>query len=80
MTISEQGVDALTYDKPKGLTKQEVWDLETTEVQAAQVIYTGQDFDVNGLNRRLENEDILIPSFGHEDARINAASLQYSFV
>jgi hypothetical protein len=80
MTASEQGVDALTYDEPIGLTEQEVNDLETAEIQAAQVIYSGQDFDVVGLIRRLQNEDILIPSFGHEDSRIDAAGFQRSFV
>lgn len=80
MTISEQGVDALAYDEPIGLTEQEVNDLETAEVQAAQVIYSGQDFDVVGLIRRLQNEDILIPSFGHEDTRIDAAGFQRGFV
>lgn len=80
MTISDQGADALAYDEPKGLTEQEVNDLETAEVEAAQVIYSGQDFDVVGLIRRLQNEDILIPSFGHEDARIDAAGFERSFV
>jgi len=80
MTIPEQGVDAVAYDEPIGLTEQEVNDLETAEVQAAQVIYSGQDFDVVGLIRRLQNEDILIPSFGHEDTRIDAAGFQRGFV
>jgi hypothetical protein len=80
MTISEQGLDALVYDEPIGLTEQEVNDLETAQVQAAQVIYSGQDFDVVGLIRRLQNEDILIPTFGHEDTRIDSAGFQRSFV
>lgn len=62
------------------LTEQEISDLQTPEPRAANVVYSGQDFDVSGLIRRLENSDILIPTFGHNDERIEAAGFQRGFV
>lgn len=75
--ISQQ---PFSLEEPCGLTEQEIADLETPEAQVSQVVYSGQDFDVVGLIRRLQNEDILIPTFGHEDIRIEAAGFQRSFV
>ena len=80
MIASEISQHPLAFEEPTGLTEQEVTDLETPEAQASQVVYSGQDFDVIGLVRRLQHEDILIPTFGHEDARIEAAGFQRSFV
>ncbi len=62
------------------LNSEEEMDLDTPDAAAAFVQYSGQDFDVNGLVRRLQNGDILIPSFGHEDSRIQSAGFQRSFV
>lgn len=62
------------------LNSQEIDDLEASEPDAKEVAYSGQDFDVGGLVRRLINEDILIPSFGHEDVRIDADGFQRGFV
>jgi hypothetical protein len=62
------------------LTPEEQADLEEAEPDALTITYSGQDFDINGLVRRLTNEDILIPTFGHEDDRIGAAGFQRSFV
>lgn len=62
------------------LSPQELDDLETSEPNAKEVSYSGQDFDVSGLVQRVEREDILIPSFGHDDDRINAAGFQRGFV
>jgi hypothetical protein len=80
MIASEISQQPLAFEEPTGLTEQEVTDLETPEAQASQVVYSGQDFDVIGLVRRLQHEDILIPTFGHEDTRIEAAGFQRSFV
>ena len=44
------------------------------------VSYSGQDFDVEGLVRRLRSGDILVPVFGHHDVRISSAGFQRSFV
>lgn len=80
MIASEISQQPFSLEEPSGLTEQEIADIETPEVQASQVVYSGQDFDVVGLIRRLQNEDILIPTFGHEDGRIEAAGFQRSFV
>jgi hypothetical protein len=80
MIASEISQQPFSLEEPSDLTEQEIADLETPEVQASQVVYSGQDFDVVGLIRRLQNEDILIPTFGHEDIRIQAAGFQRSFV
>lgn len=44
------------------------------------VSYQGTDFDAEGLVRRLERQDIVIPSFGHGDDDVEIASFQRSFV
>jgi len=62
------------------LTVEEVDDLIDADSTALAVNYSGQDFDVNGLVRRLESEDILVPIFGHQDDRITSAGFQRSFV
>lgn len=67
-------------DEPGELTESEREDLLEAETVSGPVTYSGQDFDVAGLVRRLEQEDILIPTFGHEDDRITSAGFQRSFV
>jgi len=62
------------------LTAEEQEDLSAVEPDARPVPYTGQDFDVDGLVRRLKNRDILIPTFGHDDEDIEAAGFQRAFV
>lgn len=44
------------------------------------VTYSGTDFDVEGLVRRLKRGDITIPSFGLTDDTIETAGFQRSFV
>jgi hypothetical protein len=66
--------------EPIELTPQEEEDLNDAESRPTPVIYSGQDFDVDGLVRRLNKEDILIPTFGHSDERISSAGFQRSFV
>lgn len=66
--------------EPQGLTPEEEAALVETEESAPVVTYSGQDFDVSGLVRRLQNDDILIPTFGHHDDRISSAGFQRSFV
>jgi hypothetical protein len=65
---------------PEHLTAYEQQELVEAEDSPTSVSYSGQDFDVVGLVRRLEAGDILVPSFGHDDERISAAGFQRSFV
>ncbi len=68
------------FEEPIELSEAEQEDLFDAEPVAQQVTYSGQDFDVEGLVRRMSKDDILIPKFGHEDERITTAGFQRSFV
>ncbi|MFY1637603.1 DUF262 domain-containing protein [Solwaraspora sp. WMMB335] len=67
-------------DEPSGLVEAEELDLLEPEPTPQPVTYSGQDFDVEGLVRRLDKGDILVPTFGHDDARITSAGFQRGFV
>lgn len=67
-------------DDPVNLTFDEQRDLNTAEHQAGPVNYSGTDFDVEGLVRRLDRNDIVIPSFGHGDPTLEVAGFQRGFV
>lgn len=62
------------------LTDEEYDDLNTAEPQVRAVAFAGQDFDVEGLVRRLRNRDILVPQFGNNDPDIESAGFQRGFV
>jgi len=72
------------FDSPPGdlLPEQagEEAEIYETDPHPAPVSYTGSDFDVEGLVRRLERHDIVIPTFGHEDPGIETARFQRDFV
>lgn len=87
MTDETSVVQELDADEPleeadpiDHLTESEAGDLVEADAAAVPVSYSGQDFDVAGLVRRLRSDDILIPVFGHEDDRISSAGFQRSFV
>lgn len=44
------------------------------------ISYSGSDFDVEGLVRRLNRGDIVVPSFGHHDEAVETAGFQRNFV
>lgn len=62
------------------LTEEEFDDLETAEAVVSPISYSGQDFDVDGLVRRLNKKDILVPGFGTDDSSIETAGFQRGFV
>jgi hypothetical protein len=68
------------FEEPMELIEAEQEDLLEAEPVAHQVTYSGQDFDVEGLVRRMNKNDILVPTFGHDDERITTAGFQRSFV
>lgn len=70
----------INYDNPILLSDDEEADLQEAVDSVAPVAYSGQDFDVDGLVRRLRNGDIKIPQFGHEDPDILSSGFQRSFV
>ncbi|MEU0492046.1 DUF262 domain-containing protein [Nocardiopsis sp. NPDC006139] len=62
------------------LTSEEEVELTEAEAEAKPVTYTGTDFDVEGLVRRLGRGDIVIPTFGHGDPSLETAGFQRGFV
>jgi len=68
------------FEELEVLTEEEIEELTEAEPEVFPITYSGQDFDVAGLVRRMSSEDILIPTFGHEDERIESAGFQRSFV
>ncbi|GAA4856596.1 DUF262 domain-containing protein [Kitasatospora terrestris] len=62
------------------LTAEELDELNSAEPQAEPVSYTGTDFDVEGIVRRLNRQDIVIPTFGHGDPSLETAGFQRGFV
>ncbi|HBN76179.1 MAG TPA: hypothetical protein DD473_10240, partial [Planctomycetaceae bacterium] len=64
----------------ENLTDYEKEDLLSSGSTARHIIYSGQDFDVQGLVRRLKNDDIIIPTFGIDDSRVEAEGFQRAFV
>lgn len=75
-------------DGPPPTTADDSFDLDSTDLDTLEeadpepepVTYSGTDFDVEGLVRRLERGDILIPTFGHSDETIETAGFQRRFV
>lgn len=73
MSLSEVMDDVL-------LTDEEYFDLNEADPVAQQITYSGQDFDIEGLVRRLEKGDIVIPRFGHNDPTLETVGFQRGFV
>ncbi|MBW4078442.1 MAG: DUF262 domain-containing protein [Acidobacteria bacterium] len=73
--ILEQPIDPIDR-----LTSEESDDLVDAESTVTAITYSGQDFDAIGLVRRIGEDGILIPTFGHGDERITSAGFQRSFV
>lgn len=48
-------------DNENVLTQEEREDLEAADETVIPITYSGQDFDVDGLVRRLDNGDMIIP-------------------
>lgn len=72
---------ALDNDQESALlTTDEIEAALEAEEDAEPVSYQGTDFDADGLVRRLERGDILIPRFGHEESDVELASFQRGFV
>lgn len=50
--------------------------LEEPDPNPEPVSYTGSDFDAEGLVRRLDRGDIVVPTFGARDETIETAGFQ----
>ncbi len=63
------------------LEPQDLETLEEADPNPSQVSYKGSDFDVEGLVRRLNRGDVIVPTFGHDDELpIETARFQRGFV
>ncbi|UQS32070.1 DUF262 domain-containing protein [Streptomyces fradiae] len=78
--MTEGEAKTLFDTEEDSLTPEEREDLATAEPEAEPVTYTGTDFDVEGLVRRLKRGDIVIPTFGHGDESLEVAGFQRGFV
>lgn len=65
---------------PLTLTDEEIAEAETAEPEVGTISYSGTDFDVEGLVRRLDRNDIVVPNFGQSDEDLEVAGFQRSFV
>lgn len=80
MTDQSEQAELELEPEDRVLTSEEADDLNAAERVVEPVSYSGQDFDVDGLIRRLEKRDIVIPSFGTQDDSIVTAGFQRGFV
>lgn len=67
-------------DESESLTPDELENLEEPDPAPLPVSYSGSDFDVEGLVRRLKRGDIVVPTFGLDDKTIETAGFQRRFV
>lgn len=54
--------------------------LDDPQSESDPIGYSGTDFDVEGLVRRLQRRDIVVPTFGHGDATVETAGFQRNFI
>lgn len=78
--MTEEADSERPPDEDLLLTDEEFDDLETAAAKVSPISYSGQDFDVDGLVRRLNKGDIVIPGFGSQDETIETAGFQRGFV
>lgn len=64
----------------RALTSEELEDLTASEDTPSEVTFSGQDFDIAGLVRRLQTESMLIPRLGTSDTRVDTQGFQRGFV
>jgi Protein of unknown function DUF262 len=67
------------YAEAPDLVAEDLEELEAVDPEPEAVTYSGSDFDVEGLARRLDRGDIVIPSFGL-GAGLETAGFQRRFV
>lgn len=78
--VTDDSVAPEAEQEPLDLTPDEVDEIEQAESEAEPISYSGTDFDAEGLVRRLERGDIVIPSFGRNDQSLEVSPFQRGFV
>lgn len=74
---TDQGDDALLE---RSLTEAELEDLNDAEPVPTEVTFTSQDFDVEGLVRRIRRGSLIVPTFGEDTPAVSTAGFQRGFV
>ena len=67
-------------DETGDLTEEDLESLSEADPNPEPVSYSGSDFDVEGLVRRMVRGDITIPKFGIDDSSIEVEGFQRRFV
>lgn len=67
-------------DESLSLIESDYSELDDPAPRPQPISYSGSDFDVEGLVRRLDRGDIVVPTFGHSDPTVEAAGFQRAFV
>jgi hypothetical protein len=80
MTNSSSKDDDSTAIESESLEQADYEQLDEPYPEPEPISYTGSDFDVEGLVRRLDRDDIVIPTFGHGDETVETAGFQRAFV
>lgn len=82
MSIPSQSILELSSDveEPMLLDESDFSELDEPLTSAQSIAYSGSDFDVEGLVRRLNRGDIVVPTFGHNDPTVESAGFQRAFV
>lgn len=80
MTTTDMAYDDDEGTEDLGLTDEEVGEQTEAEAETEPISYSGTDFDVEGLVRRLNRKDIVVPNFGHGDDTLELAAFQRGFV
>lgn len=73
-------VEPEDVDESLSLNESDFTELDEPAPLTQSISYSGSDFDVEGLVRRLNRGDIVVPSFGHSDPNVEAAGFQRAFV
>lgn len=84
MSDSENAMDIEWIDESEvaelGLSSREQEELFEVDPEPHAINFSGTDFDVEGLVRRLNRGDIVIPNFGIDDETLETAGFQRDFV
>lgn len=75
-----ESANAIEEKESTSLVEADFSDLDDPVPSPQQISYSGSDFDVEGLVRRLVRGDIIVPTFGHQDPTVEAAGFQRGFV
>jgi hypothetical protein len=66
--------------EPEDLVASDLEEIQEADPRPEPVSYSGSDFDIEGLVRRLDRGDIVIPTFGEPAEDIETAGFQRNFV